>query len=295
VRVSHNTPSVVNALTVDVEDYFMVSAFEPFVPKARWPDLPSRVVPNTDKVLGLLSEAGVRATFFTLGWVAERFPALVRRIAGAGHEVACHGQSHRLLYRQTPAEFRLDVRRARAALEDAAGAPVAGYRAPSFSLVPDTLWAVDVLAEEGFLYDASLLPARHARGGMPGGRRGPFLWRNGLAELPMSVLNAVGAAWPFSGGGYLRLLPLAAVAWGVRACHRAGLPAVAYLHPWELDPDQPRLPAPPLDRFRHYVNLRRTEPKLRALLRRFSWGTARRVLEGSLGPLGRPAAAPVAP
>lgn len=285
-------PVVVNALTVDVEDYFMASAFEPAVPKGEWARLPSRVVPNTEKILDILAAARVRATFFTLGWVAERFPALLRRMAAEGHEVACHGHDHRLIYRQTPAEFRLDVRRAKAALEDAAGVPVRGYRAPSFSLVPDTRWALDVLAEEDFAYDASLLPARHARGGIPDGRRFPFRWQNGLAELPMSVFPVAGTALPFSGGGYMRLLPVPVIRWGIRACHRRGGPAVVYLHPWELDPGQPRLPAPPLDRFRHYLNLRGTEAKFRALLEGFRWDSAASVLEAALGPLEAAGASP---
>lgn len=271
-----------NALTFDVEDYFMVSAFDGAVPKSAWDGYESRVAANTGRILDLLRERGVKATFFFLGWVGERHPALVRRVREEGHEVACHGYWHRLVYDQTPAEFREDVRRAKRVLEDASGAPVTGYRAPSFSIVKETLWALPILREEGFLYDASFFPAPHARGGMQEAPRWPHRV-DGLAEFPMSVLTLGSRAFGFSGGGYFRLFPYGLIRWGVRRCHREGLPAMVYLHPWELDPDQPRMKGRPADVFKHYVNLRQTEKKLRALLGDFRFSTARDVLKQQAG------------
>lgn len=269
--------SILNALTVDVEDYFMASAFEPLVPKTRWDQLESRVVRNTQKVLGILNDEGVKGTFFTLGWVAEKYPDLIRAIHQQGHEVACHGFDHRLIYNQTREEFRADVRRAKRLLEDASGSPVVGYRAPSFSVVPETAWALDVLSEEGFAYDASLLPASHARGGMPNAPREPHAIGK-LMEFPMSTLRVFGKDFPFSGGGYFRLFPYALVRRGIESCHRRGTPAITYLHPWEFDPEQPRLPGKWLDRFRHYVNLDKTEAKLRRLLKDYRFGTVSEAL-----------------
>lgn len=271
--------AVLNALTIDVEDYYMVSAFEPSVPKSDWGKYESRVVGNTERVLSLLDETGVRATFFTLGWIGERFPELVRRVARAGHEVACHGYDHQLLYNMTQDQFRQDVRRAKKILEDACGAPVLGYRAPSFSVVASTRWALHILAEEGFKYDSSVLPARHARGGLAGAERFPHRL-NGLVEFPMSTMRVAGTTLPFSGGGYFRLFPYGLVASGLRECNRQGRPAITYLHPWEFDPEQPRMPGRWFDRFKHYANLGRTAGKLKRLIGDFRFGTAREVLAG---------------
>ncbi|MGQ0645182.1 MAG: XrtA system polysaccharide deacetylase [Elusimicrobiota bacterium] len=277
---------MLNALTFDVEDYFMASAFEPVVSKADWERLPGRVAANTRKILGMLDGSGSRATFFVVGWVAEKHPDLVKDIQAGGHEVACHGYHHRLIYEQGPDEFRRDLRRAKQALESAAGRPVEGYRAPSFSIVEETPWAWSILREEGFLYDASVFPAPHARGGLAGAPAHPHR-RDGLAEFPMSVVSWAGKNFPFSGGGYFRLLPYALIRRGIQACNRAGRPAILYLHPWELDPGQPRLPAGRLDRFKHYLNLSGTEGKLRRALADFRFDTARNVLTEGLGLLER--------
>jgi polysaccharide deacetylase family protein (PEP-CTERM system associated) len=265
-----STRPIVNAMTVDVEDYFQVSAFASVVSRDRWPDYENRVAANTDRLLALFAEHGVHATFFVLGWVADREPLLVRRIAAAGHEIASHGYSHSLVYEQTRAEFRDDVRRSKATLETVCGRPVLGYRAPSFSITNKSLWALDVLVEEGFAWDASIFPIRHDRYGIPSAPRHPHLVRNGLFEIPASTARVVGVNLPVGGGGYFRLLPYAWTRWGIRRVNAAERkPVVFYLHPWEIDPEQPRLAAPWLSRFRHYRNLRRTETRLRQLLSEF--------------------------
>jgi polysaccharide deacetylase family protein (PEP-CTERM system associated) len=267
---------VVNALTIDVEDYFQVSLFEGVVSRDTWDAQQSRVAGNTGRLLDLLSARDVKATFFVLGWVAERFPALVRRIADEGHEVASHGYWHRLIYDQTPATFREDVRRAKQVIEDAGGLAVRGYRAPSFSVTPRSLWALDVLAEEGHAYDASIFPIRHDRYGLPGAPRHPYRVRCGraaLIEAPASTVRIAGVTLPIAGGGYFRLLPFAWTRAGIARVNRdEGRPVVFYLHPWEIDPDQPRLPVNWIGRVRHYRNLHRTAARLEALLRQFAFG-----------------------
>jgi polysaccharide deacetylase family protein (PEP-CTERM system associated) len=266
---------IVNALTVDVEDYFQVSAFEGVVDRTRWNEYERRVEENTDRLLEVFAEHGVRGTFFVLGWVAEREPALVRRMADAGHEVASHGFEHRLVYSQTAAEFRDDVHRSKAVLESLTGRPVLGYRAPSFSITEQSLWAWDVLLEEGFTYDASVFPIRHDRYGMPSAPREAHVVRRaggGLVEIPSTTVRVAGVNLPAAGGGYFRLLPY----WYSRAAFRylnnvEKRPAVFYMHPWEVDPGQPRLKAPWLSRFRHYTNLAATENRLRRLLAEFQF------------------------
>ncbi len=263
---------IVNAMTVDVEDYFQVSAFASVVSRDRWGDYESRVAANTDRLLAIFAEFGVHATFFVLGWVAERDPSLVRRIASAGHEIASHGQSHSLVYEQTPAMFRDDIRRSKATLEAQCGRPVLGYRAPSFSITSKSLWALDVLVEEGIAWDTSIFPIRHDRYGIPSAPRHPHFMGNGLLEIPASTVRVAGVNLPIGGGGYFRLLPYAWTRWGIRRVnateHR---PAVFYVHPWELDPKQPRITAPWLSRLRHYRSLHRTEGRLRTLLSEFSF------------------------
>jgi polysaccharide deacetylase family protein (PEP-CTERM system associated) len=260
-------------MTVDVEDYFHVSAFEASVPRARWDSLESRVVGNTERLLDLFQRARVRGTFFVLGWVAERHPALVRRIAEAGHELASHGFGHRLVYDQSPEEFREDLRRSRAVISSAASAPVRGYRAPSFSITERSLWALDVIREEGFVYDASIFPIRHDRYGMPSAprhfhaieRAAGTLW-----ECPGSTVRVAGTNLPVAGGGYFRLLPYAWTRWGIARLNRTERrAAIFYLHPWEIDPGQPRLPGSRLSRLRHYTNLDKTEARLERLLAEF--------------------------
>ena len=276
--VRHADAAPVNALTVDVEDYFQVSAFEGTVPRCSWSQLESRVCGYTDRLLEIFDEANVLATFFILGWVAERFPQLVRRIHAAGHEIASHSYEHRLVYSMTPDEFREDLRRARGALESACGACIVGFRAPSYSITRESLWALDVLVEEGYLYDSSIYPVYHDRYGIPDwprhvhrvDRAGGSLW-----ELPGSTVRWAGKNIPVGGGGYFRLLPYRLISGGIRRINTVDQqPAVFYLHPWEIDPDQPRLDAPWLSRVRHYSNLDRTESRLRRLLKEFAFGTA---------------------
>lgn len=282
-RGARATGRVVNAMTIDVEDYFQVSAFDDIVPRPRWADMRSRVAANTDRLLRLFDDRGVTGTFFVLGWVAERFPDLVRRVAGCGHEIASHGYGHRLVYDLSVEAFRWDVRRAKLVIEDAAGCAVAGYRAPSYSITNRSLWALDVLVEEGYRYDASIFPIRHDRYGIPSAPRHPFAFerRAGrLVEVPASTVRLAGANLPIAGGGYFRLLPYAWTRWGIRRLNRReGRPAVFYLHPWEIDPLQPRLPVGPLTRYRHYHNLRKTEDRLRRLLRDFRFAPLREVLD----------------
>lgn len=271
-------------MTVDVEDYFQVSAFEAVIGRNTWERYERRVVANTTRLLELFGAAGVRATFFVLGWVAEREPALLRAIAAAGHELASHGHEHRLVYEQSPAAFREDLRRARLAIEQAAGVQVRGYRAPSFSVTPRSRWALDVLAEEGYAYDASIFPIRHDRYGWPEAPRHPHAI-GGLAgrliEAPGTTVRLGPLSLPAAGGGYFRLFPYAWTRWAIaRVNGQERQPAIVYLHPWEIDPGQPRVAAGRGSRFRHYVNLHRTEPRLRRLLGDFRFGALADVLEG---------------
>jgi len=281
-RTRSGGTDVVNALTIDVEDYFQVSAFDRIVERSQWDAMESRVCANTERMLALFAEHGVRGTFFVLGWVAARFPSLVRRIAELGHEVASHGFAHRLIYEQTPEAFREDVRRAKQVIEDAGGCTVAGYRAPSYSVTTRSLWALDVLLEEGYEYDSSIFPIRHDRYGIPGSPRHPYVVsrRSGsLVEVPLSTVRVAAVNLPVAGGGYFRLLPYSWTRWGFRRINRReGRPAVFYLHPWEIDPGQPRLPVDRLTRVRHYRNLRHTEARLHRLLRDFRFAPLRDVL-----------------
>ena len=288
---------IVNAMTVDVEDYFHVSAFDGVVPRHRWQHLESRVCRNTERLLELFGETGVQATFFVLGWVADRWPALVQRIAAGGHEIASHGYGHRLVYDQTPREFREDLRRAKGVIEAAAAAPVYGFRAPSYSITPRSLWALDVLIEEGYRYDASIFPVHHDRYGIPVSARHCYrVERTGgsLLEAPASTVRWALTNLPVAGGGYFRILPYAWTHWGISRLNRAERrPAIFYLHPWEIDPDQPRLDGSLVSRFRHYRNLDKTEPRLRMLLRDFAFGPMVSVLGAAAGtpevsPLGLP-------
>jgi polysaccharide deacetylase family protein (PEP-CTERM system associated) len=266
---------MLNAFTVDVEDYFQVTAFERRVPRERWDEYPSRVVANTRRILQLLDRRQVSATFFVLGWVAERFAALIREIAAAGHEVGCHSYWHRLLYDMTPDEFRTDLKLARDAIERAVGRPVVAYRAPSFSITRKTLWALEILADEGFRCDSSIFPVYHDRYGIPDAPLGPHRRstpRGALWEFPPSACRVYGVNLPVSGGGYFRLYPARWTARWLRQINESGRPFTFYVHPWELDPDQPRLAGPALTRWRHSVNLSSTEEKLDWLLGQFSFG-----------------------
>jgi polysaccharide deacetylase family protein (PEP-CTERM system associated) len=270
-------------MSVDVEDYFHVSVFERSVPRGGWERLEARVVANTHRLLDLFDAFDVKATFFVLGWVAERNPTLVREIASRGHELASHGYAHRLVYDQTPAQFRDDVRRAKRTLEDCAGIRVDGYRAPSFSITNRSLWALDVLIEEGHRYDASIFPIRHDRYGIPGSPRHPYAISRSsgsIIEVPATTVQLSGVTLPVAGGGYFRLLPYQWTRWGISRVNRdERRAAVFYIHPWEIDPDQPRLPTTVVGRFRHYRNLQHTEGRLRRLLKDFSFGTVAALLD----------------
>lgn len=264
-----------HAMTCDVEDYFQVSAFEHLVSRASWDRMEFRLPRNVDRVLELFSSAGVRGTFFTLGWVAERFPDVVRRIADGGHEIASHGMRHMRVWSQTPAEFRRDVRDAKRLLEDVSGMPVRGYRAASWSIDERTPWVYEILRDEGYAYSSSLYPIAHDHFGTPYAPAEPFYPRSaaGLLEIPASTVRMAGRNWPAAGGGYFRLLPLSASLWLVRRVQATrGIPAVFYFHPWELDPGQPRIPgAGRRARFRHYLNLDKFEARLKTLLGAFRW------------------------
>jgi polysaccharide deacetylase family protein (PEP-CTERM system associated) len=274
--------AVANVMTVDVEDYFHVSVFDGIVPRSQWDQMESRVCANTERLLDVFDQFAVRATFFVLGWVGERHPDLVRRIAQRGHEIASHGYAHRLVYDQTRDGFREDIRRAKRLLEDATGSAVGGFRAPSYSITPRSLWAIDVLIEEGYWYDASIFPIRHDRYGIPvSGRHCYEIQRAGgaLTEIPGSTVRIGPMNLPVAGGGYFRILPYAWTHWGIARLNRLeAKPAVFYLHPWEIDPEQPRLTAGLLGRFRHYRNLDKTEDRLRRLLRDFRFSSLQALL-----------------
>jgi len=259
--------------TVDVEEYFQVSAFEGMVPRESWEALPSRVEGQVYGVLDLLERHRARGTFFTLGWVADRHPEMIRRIARAGHELASHGWDHKRVTQIGPEEFRLSVRRTKARLEELTGTPVLGYRAPSFSIVPGREWALDILAEEGYRYDSSLFPIRRPGGyGYAAGGRDPYRLdrpAGPLEELPPATLRVGGVNLPAAGGAYFRIFPYALVRAALADYDRRGVPGVFYLHPWEIDPDQPRQRVNWSARFRHYTGLRRTRPRLERLLSEF--------------------------
>ena len=269
-----------NAMTIDVEDYFHVSAFAPHIPRERWDHMPCRVERNVERILELLARHGARATFFTLGWVAERHPHIVRAIVDNGHELASHGYGHRRVAEQTPAEFRADVTRAKAILEDIAGVAVKGYRAPSFSINGDNLWALEALAEAGYRYSSSIYPVRHDHYGMPEAPRFAHRpRRRGVVELPATTVQLFGHNLPAAGGGYFRLLPYAVSRWMLTRvnCHDRQ-PGIFYFHPWEIDPQQPRQKGVGMKaRFRHYLNLSRMEGRLIRLLEDFQWDRMDRI------------------
>ncbi len=265
-----------NALTIDLEDYYHVSAFRDRVASREWNSRLSRVERNTSLLLDLLDEAGCRATFFTLGWVAEHHPHVVRRVAERGHEVACHSLRHRLVYEMTPEEFRVDTLRAKELLENCSGTPVRGYRAPSFSITRNSLWALEILAELGFFYDSSIFPVSHPNYGISDGPRDPYRFqtRSGpIVEFPLTTLELAGRRSPFAGGAYFRLLPYWYTRWGIRYLNaRENRSVCVYLHPWEVDPEQPRISGGSLtSRMRHYLGLRSTRKKLVSLIRDFEF------------------------
>ncbi|HEY6305883.1 MAG TPA: XrtA system polysaccharide deacetylase [Candidatus Angelobacter sp.] len=265
--------SPAHILTVDVEDYFQVEAFASWVYRESWDQWPCRVVENTERILDLFDQHRAKGTFFFLGWVAERFPKLVRAVHARGHELGCHSYWHRTIYSLTREAFREDTRLAKSVIEDAAGVQVIGYRAPSWSITRDCLWALDILAEEGFVYDSSIYPIHHDLYGLPGAKRFPYVHLSGnglqLREYPPATLRFLGTNFPVAGGGYLRIFPAAATRLAFRIFEkRYRERVVVYLHPWELDPDQPRIPAGLRSRLRHYTSLRTMSGKVSALLQR---------------------------
>lgn len=268
--------SLRHILSVDVEDYFQVEAFAESVSRETWDRWPCRVNENTLRVLDLFDQYGAKATFFFLGWVADRFPSLVREVQARGHELACHSYWHRPVYSLTPEEFRKDTRVACDAIEQASGVRVLGYRAPTWSITKDCLWALDILAEEGFAYDSSIYPIRHDLYGVPGASRFAYtqVCRNGrrLQEYPPATVRLAGMTLPAAGGGYLRILPLAFTQWAFQRAERSEQqPVVVYFHPWEIDTEQPRITAKFRSRFRHYTNLNWMEGRLAKLLETHSF------------------------
>ena len=265
---------ITNALTIDVEDYFQVSAFAPYIDRAHWDQRECRVEHNIDRILQLLSAKQTRATFFTLGWVAERYPEMVRRIVREGHELASHGYGHQRVTELSETQFYDDIHRAKHLLEDIGGQPVLGYRAPSFSIGATNLWALDTLQRAGYRYSSSIYPVQHDHYGMPDAPRFAHQIRDGLMEVPPTTLRMFNRNLPSSGGGYFRLLPYALSRWMLQQVNQRDAQAtIFYFHPWEIDPDQPRVPGIDLKtRFRHYVNIGRTEQRLARLLDDFRWG-----------------------
>ena len=270
-----------NAMSIDVEDYFQVSAFAPHIRREDWDRLPCRVERNVDVILGLLDDAGARATFFTLGWIAERYPQVVRSIVDNGHELASHGYGHQRASELTPEQFRDDVVRAKRTLEDLGGVAVAGYRAPSFSISRGNWWAVEELEEAGYVYSSSIYPVRHDHYGMPDAPRFPHRpnGEGGILELPPTTLPLFGRNLPAAGGGWFRLLPYQVSRWMLRRVNAAEqAPCMFYFHPWEVDAEQPRQRGiSAKTRFRHYVNLQRMPGRLRQLLNDFEWDRVDRV------------------
>ena len=271
-----------NALTVDVEDYFQVSAFAKNIEYSNWDNHPLRVEKNTHRLLDLFDDAQVKATFFVLGWVADRNKTLVEEIALRGHEVACHGYSHQLIYNQTQAEFREETVRSKKLLEDIVQKPVNGYRAASYSITANSLWALDILAEAGFEYDSSIFPVTHDRYGIPGAEENPHQLKtpdgSSLIEFPLSTAKIFNRKIPIAGGGYFRLYPYLFSRAGLSQINRDNRPFIFYLHPWEIDTEQPRIDAKWFSRFRHYNNLHKCESRLKRLLKDFEFTTVRNVL-----------------
>ncbi|MFQ5645869.1 MAG: XrtA system polysaccharide deacetylase [bacterium] len=269
---------MINALSFDLEDYYQVEAFKGIVKYQDWPTYPGRVEPLTIKLLDLLSSNNIAATFFILGWQAEQTPELIRRIARGGHEIASHGYSHQIIAQQTPEQFRECVRKSKHILENITGRQVKGYRAPTFSITKETMWALDILIEEGYLYDSSIFPIHHDRYGIPGFGRFPRKLERSpgkaIMEIPVSTSRIMGIVnFPFSGGGYFRFLPYFLTQWAIKGINRRNHPAFLYFHPWEFDPEQPRMPVGRAAAFRHYYNLAANQQKLLYLFEDFKFST----------------------
>jgi len=281
--VTTAVPPMINAMSVDVEDYFHVAALAGSIDRARWGEMEYRAEASTRRLLDLFDEFDMKSTFFVLGWVARRSPELIREIHARGHEVASHGMSHLLVYNQTPQEFAAETRESKALLEDIIGAPVLGYRASTYSITKRSLWALDILKEAGFLYDSSIFPIRHDLYGIPDAPQVParIITPKGasIVEFPMSTAPMFGAKLPVSGGGYFRLLPYWLTRAGLRKLNfELNRPFIFYLHPWEVDPAQPRVRTGLKSRLRHYTNLARTEGRLRRLIGEFRFAPVRDVL-----------------
>jgi polysaccharide deacetylase family protein (PEP-CTERM system associated) len=276
--------SLVNAMTVDVEDYFHVAALAKSIDRSKWNGMEYRVEANTRRLLDLFDAKAIKATFFVLGWVARKSPELVREIAARGHEVASHGMSHKLVFDQTPQEFADETYESKSLLEDIVGAPILGYRASTYSITHRSLWALDILKEAGFIYDSSIFPIRHDVYGIPDAPQVPSRIQTpkgaSIVEFPMSVAPMFGMRLPVSGGGYFRLLPYSLTRFGLRKLnHSLGRPFIFYLHPWEIDPQQPRVKTKLLSKLRHYTNLDKCEGRLRKLIEEFRFAPVREVLQ----------------
>ncbi|WP_101760250.1 XrtA system polysaccharide deacetylase [Oceanicoccus sp. KOV_DT_Chl] len=271
--------SVLHAMTIDVEDYYHVSAFNSVIKPDNWSDWPSRVEKNTHQLLDLFDTHAVKSTFFVLGWVADKYPSLVKELANRGHEIASHGWSHQLIYNQSPTEFKAETARSKDVIEELAQTPVTGYRAASYSITKRSLWALDILAELGFTWDSSIFPVHHDRYGISGSPQSPYMIQTSsgqlIKEFPLTTARVLGLAIPAAGGGYFRQYPYALSKWLFqRASQNSAKPLIFYLHPWEIDPEQPRVPGiSPLSKFRHYTNLQRCETRLEQLLNDFQFGS----------------------
>lgn len=279
----NNKISTRNSMTVDVEDYYQVSAFNEVIAYNEWEEYESRVEKNTNNILDIFDDNNTKSTFFVLGWVAERYPHIVREIYKRGHEVACHGYSHQLIYNQSRSEFKEETLRAKQILEEITGSAVIGYRAASYSITKNSLWALEILAESGFKYDSSIFPIVHDRYGIPTAPREPHIikMKNELSiiEFPLSTYKILGMRLPVSGGGYFRLYPYQFTRHALKTINRQNNLFVFYLHPWEIDPQQPKIRASRLSRFRHYKNLEKCESRLRQLLKDFKFTTMKSLLD----------------
>ena len=272
-------PQMYNALTIDVEDYFHVEAFQRVIRREDWHRYAPRIYHSTLKILDLLARHGIRATFFILGWVAEKTPGIVKEIQAAGHEIGSHGYAHQVIYQQTPDEFAEDLRRSLEIIEEITGEQVLGFRAPSFSITNRSLWAIEIMQSFGLVYDSSVFPIVHDIYGIPDAPRHPYQIAGGFWEFPMTTVRVMGKNIPIGGGGYLRIFPYWLTRWGIDRVNSAGESAVVYLHPWELDPGHPRIKTSPLNHFRHYINLAKTEGRLDALCKDFKFKSIRGLLD----------------
>jgi len=280
-----NTDLVINAMTIDVEDYFQVSAFESHIPRNLWDSIPCRIEPCMDRILGLLDDKNIKATFFTLGWIAERYPQMIKRLVDNGHELASHGWGHNRVTDLSQSEFYADIVRSKTLLEDISGQKVSGYRAPSFSINHQNLWAFDCLAKADYLYSSSIYPVQHDHYGMPDAPRFAYFpnGKNGVLEIPVTTVRLGGRNIPAAGGGYFRFWPYAVSKWFInRLNHYESKAAIFYFHPWEIDVDQPRQTGVSFKtRFRHYLNLNRMESRLNALTSDFKWGRVDKIFLAS--------------